>query len=231
MTRRHLDAHDEHTLRALYPHVPTHWVARVLDRTVTATYAAALRLGLRKTDEYLASEHASRLRRGDNVGWAHRFPKGHVPANKGKPMPPEVRAKCARTMFKKGHMGGRAAQLVQPLGALRFDKKHGCLQRKVTTQGRGAQRWKSVHRLVWEAAHGPTPAGHIVVFKPGRHTLKEAEITLDRLELLSRAENMRRNSVHNLPRALVRAVQLRGAIHRQINRRTPQAAPTPEPEA
>lgn len=230
MTRRLWDTHDLTTLRALYPHLPTHWVARVLGRTVTCTYQAAVKRGLRKTPEYLASEHACRLRRGGRVGWAHRFAKGHVPANKGKPMPPEVRAKCARTMFKPGVLRGRAAQLIKPVGALRVDKKTACLQRKVTTAGRGCERWKAVHRLVWEAAHGPLPRGHIVVFKPGRKTLIEAEITLDRLELVSHAENMRRNTVHNQPPEIARAMQLRGALNRQINRlsrKTPEAAPCP----
>lgn len=235
-TRRPWDDHDARTLRALYPHLPTHWVARVLGRTVTTTYQAAVRRGIAKTPEYLASEHACRLRRGDKVGWAHRFAKGHVPANKGKPMSAATRAKCARTMFKPGTLHGRAAQLSKPVGALRIDTKTQCLQRKVTTAGRGGQRWKAVHRLVWESAHGPLPRGHIVVFRPGMKTLAEAEITLDRLELVSHAENMRRNTVHNQPPEIARAMQLRGALNRQINRlsrldagQATDAEPTPCP--
>lgn len=37
-------------------------------------------------------------------GTAHRFPKGHVPANKGRKMNAGVYAKVSATMFKKGHM-------------------------------------------------------------------------------------------------------------------------------
>jgi hypothetical protein len=39
------------------------------------------------------------------------------------------------------------------------------------------RNWVAVHRLVWEQAHGPVPPGHIVVFRPGRHTtdLDESE--------------------------------------------------------
>ncbi len=45
-------------------------------------------------------------------------------------------------------------------------------------------------------------------------------ITLDRLECITRRENMARNTVHNLPKELARLVQLQGAVKRQINKRS-----------
>ena len=80
-----------------------------------------------------------------------------------------------------------------------------------------------MHRLVWMAANGPLPAGHIVVFKPGRRTTELEAITLDAVELISRAENMRRNSVHQLPPELARLVQLRGVLIKTINRKAKEA--------
>jgi hypothetical protein len=80
------------------------------------------------------------------------------------------------------------------------------------------RRWKAVHRLVWEAANGPIPAGHIVVFKPGTKTVAEAEITADKLECITRTENLRRNHPRNKSPELGRLVQLKGAITRQVNR-------------
>ena len=81
-----------------------------------------------------------------------------------------------------------------------------------------------MHRLVWEAACGAVPDGHIVVFRPGRKTTDPDKITLDALELLTRAENMRRNSVHSkYPPEVARLVQLRGALTRQINRKAKEA--------
>jgi hypothetical protein len=76
--------------------------------------------------------------------------------------------------------------------------------------------WLPLHILEWERAHGPLPAGHCLSFKDGdrRH------VDLANLELRTRADNMRRNSVHNLPKALAQTVQLLGALTRQINRRT-----------
>ncbi|BBI51055.1 hypothetical protein HORIV_34760 [Vreelandella olivaria] len=43
------------------------------------------------------------------------------------------------------------------------------------------------------------------------------------LELISRAELMRRNSYLNLPEPLPQIVQLRGALNRKINSRSKQA--------
>lgn len=45
-------------------------------------------------------------------------------------------------------------------------------------------------------------------------------MTLDKLECITFRENMRRNTVHaKYPKELVRLVQLRGALARQINLR------------
>ena len=63
------------------------------------------------------------------------------------------------------------------------------------------------------------PVGYLVVFKRGMFTNVLEEITLDRLELVSRAENMRRNSVHRYGPEIASLHQLRGAVNRQINQR------------
>lgn len=222
-TRRPWDDHDARTLRALYPHVPTQWVARVLARSLLSTYEAAGRARLRKTPAYLASPYASRLRPGDNPGWAHRFRPGHVPANKGKKVSAEVYAKCQPTMFKKGTWSTRNAAMYLPIGTQRVGTD-GYLEQKITDAGRAGQRWRCYHRIVWEAAHGPIPAGHVVAFKPGRFSTDPALITHDALELLTRQDNLARNSLHRLPKELVRVMQLRGALTRQINRKKREPA-------
>ena len=71
---------------------------------------------------------------------------------------------------------------------------------------------------MWEAAHGPIPDGFIVVFKPGLKTAVCEEITLDRLECITRAENARRNHPAQRDPELAKLVQLKGAITRQVNR-------------
>jgi hypothetical protein len=76
-----------------------------------------------------------------------------------------------------------------------------------------------VHELVWVRANGPVPPKHIVVFKPGMRSAVLEEITVDRVECISLAENMKRNTRHNLPPELNEVVQLRSVLTRQINKR------------
>ena len=81
-----------------------------------------------------------------------------------------------------------------------------------------ARRWVAVHRLVWEAANGPIPEGHVVGFLPGRRSNVLEKITLDALELISRGELARRNHPRSRDPDLAKLVQLKGAITRQVNR-------------
>jgi hypothetical protein len=201
-------------LKRRYPHEATATLATDLGITVNACYNKAHSLGLHKTAEYLASPAACRLRRGDNVGAAGRFPPGHVPANKGLRRPGWGPGRMAETQFKRGN----APHTTLPVGSYRF-AKDGTLQRKIgTAKGSNSKRWRGVHELVWVEAHGPVPAKHICVFKPGLRTTVLEEITADRVECISLAENMRRNSYHNYPKPIAELIQLRGALMRKINR-------------
>lgn len=204
-------------MREFYPIMPTEALAKVIGRPARSLYMRAQSLGLRKTPEYLAGPFSCRLRRGTNPGIAFRFKPGQQPWNKGRHY--VAGGRSAETRFKRGQLNGRAAQLVAPVGSYRVTSD-GYLDRKVCTQsGPNTLRWKPVHRLVWIEANGPIPAGHVVVFKPGRRTTELDRITPDALELVRRDELMRRNSVHTrMPPELARLVQLRGALNRKINR-------------
>lgn len=218
--RRRWTPEEDAQLRALYPVTRTSTIAQRLGRSTGKVYQHAFRLGLKKSDAYLASADACRLRRGDNVGARFRYPKGHVPANKGTRRPGFAPGRMAETQFAKGRAAAEAHNY-RPIGTQRVCTKDGYLIRKVTDDPTlfPARRWVAVHRLVWEAAHGPIPEGHRVAFLPGMKTAVESEITLDKLELVTAAEMMRRNTVHNLPKPLADTVRLLGRVRRQINRR------------
>ena len=209
--KRLWEAEDDALMRARYPHEPTTAIAKALRRTTFAINARADKLGLRKSAEYLASPHACRLRRGDNVGAAFRFKKGQAPANKGLRRPGWSAGRMKSTWFPKGHRGSRT----MAIGSTRLCD--GYVYRKVSEiPGVWTRNWKLEHYLVWEAAHGPVPPGHAVVFKD-RDRMNTA---LENLELITRRDNMLRNSVHNLPKPLAHAVQLLGALRRQIRKKT-----------
>ena len=115
-------------------------------------------------------------------------------------------------------MSGAAQHNYVPIGTLRVTQD-GILERKVTDDPtiQTQRRWVPIHRLVWQTAHGPIPPGHIVVYRKGMKTMVEEEITIDRLECITMAENMRRNNVYRDPE-LGKLYQLKGAITRQVNR-------------
>lgn len=218
MIRKFWNALEVEYLVAAYPDTPTEALAATLRRPVRAVYGKARALGLKKSAAYLASPHACRLRRGDNVGAKYRFQPGQKPWNAGLDW--QAGGRSVETRFKPGRKPEEASNY-RPIGSLRLSRD-GYLERKVSDDQSvyPARRWVAVHRLVWEAAHGPVPAGHLVVFRPGQHTTTEAEITLDRVECITRRENMARNTVHNLPKPLAQLVQLQGALNRQINKRS-----------
>jgi hypothetical protein len=122
---------------------------------------------------------------------------------------------CRATQFRAGQMPHNT----QPIGSCRLDRD-GTLQRKISNdKGSNSKRWRGVHELVWIEANGPVPPKHIVVFKPGMRTAELDEITLERVECISLAENMKRNTRHNLPPELNEVIQLRAVLTRQINKR------------
>lgn len=208
-------------MRANYPHVPTQQIADQLGRSPKQIYSQAKNLGLRKSDAYLASPDACRLRMGDAPGWAHRFKPGHETWNRGTKgvsgLHPNTRAHWLRP--------GNKPQTTVPIGSRRITSD-GYLEIKVAdTPGVYTLRWRGVHRLVWEREHGPAPAGMVVTFKAGLRTAVEADITLDALECVTRAELMRRNSVHTRYPELAPVVRAAGVLTRQINRRQKGSAP------
>lgn len=203
----------EAVMIARYPHEKTGKIAADIGMTEEQVFCKAGVLQLRKTPEYLVSQDACRLRRGDNIGAAYRFKKGHITHNKG------VKGihypGCAATQFKPGHKNNKEA----PLGMLLINADNYLARKTSMTINPPARRWVAVHRLVWIEANGLVPDGYIVVFKPGMRSVVLEEITPDRVELISRAENMRRNSSHNYPKEIALLIQLRGALQRKINRR------------
>lgn len=201
---------EEAMLRTLYPHMQTKVIAVILGINLHRVYSKAARMGVDKTAEYLASPAAYRLRRHDAVGFRHRFAKGHVPANKGMRRPGWAPGRMATTQFKKD----QPPRNFLPLQSERLNAD-GYLDRKVGTTGYPPNDWIGVHRLVWMQAHGDIPAGYIVAFKD-RNKMNPA---LENLECISLRENMRRNTIHNLPAPLKEVIRLRGTIVATITKR------------
>lgn len=224
MTARRWNRAEEALLRARYPLEQSALVAAALGRPINSVMQKAHSMGLRKTRETIVRIARERTADPAHPSHAARFQPGTVPWNKGIKGSTGTHPNTRANHFRPGNLNGRAQANRQPVGALRITDD-GTLQRKVAgTVGALYRNWRAVHRIVWEEVHGPVPPGHLVVFKPGRRTTDLKRITLDALELITRAENMRRNSfLTKYPPELARLVQLRGVLSRQINRKAREA--------
>lgn len=217
---------EDRLLRERYPDEPAADLVKALGHPLTSIYQRAKKLGLEKSEAFRKSEKSGQILRGrtNPKMVATQIQPGARPWNKGIKGSYGLHPNCRPTQFRKGKLQGRAAQVVQPIGAERVTKG-GILQRKVNNDMPFQRRWKSVHSLVWEAAFGPIPPGHRVVFLPGQHTSVAAQITPEKLELVTHAELMRRNSYHTrYPKELGLVIQMRGALNRKINRLTKETA-------
>jgi hypothetical protein len=206
---------EEELMRRHYADSLTVDLARVLERDPKYVLAKANAMKLRKNVELIAATASERSRRPDHGGARTRFVKGQAPANKGTKYPKGwAPGDMAKGQFKPGHV----PSTWKPVGT-QVINPDGYLDEKVSeTPGPRHVRWKPVHRLVWERANGPVPAGHTVVFRPGRKTTDPELITLDALELVTRAELMTRNTIHRYGPEVASIHRLRGQIRRQINK-------------
>lgn len=201
-------------LRRLYPDYAADVVGKVIGRPPRSVYQKAAALGIDKSEAFKLSTRSGRIQRGrkDPRMVTTQFKPGLTPWNKGTNY--VAGGRSAETRFKKGSK----PHTTLPIGSYRINKD-GHLQRKVSeASGNSSKRWRCVAELVWVEANGPVPPKHIVVFKPGMRTNVLEQITLDRVECISMAENARRNHPRNKHPELAHLVQLKGAITRQVNR-------------
>ena len=223
MTRRHWTPEDLQQLLALYPDTKTQDIAARLNRPMSSIYSRAAAMKISKSAAFNASAKSGRIQ-----------PNGQGPGAKSTQFKPGQKSWNAG---RKGwQAGGRSIQTqfctgmlppnTVPVGSYRLvTEKNGIqhLEQKMReVPGPNHLRWTPVSRLVWEASHGPVPKGSIVVFKPGQRTVVLAQITLDRVECITRRESARRNHPANSNPELAGLIQLKGAITCQVNRITRQ---------
>lgn len=179
-------------MRDYYPDTEMEDMLQMLpDRTDQAIYSRADFLDLKKSEAYMEKkkqEWGDFLRQ---AGAGTRFKKGHESFNKGIPqeewMSEESIEKTKATRFKKG------------------DKPHntkwdGAVTIRHSHKERGAPpymwirvdegEWKQYQHYLWEEENGPIPDDKILVCKDG-DTLNPHP---DNWELITREENIRRNS-------------------------------------
>lgn len=142
-----------------------------------------------------------------------RIQPGSIPPNKGKKiadyMSPDAIQRIKQTQFHKGNIPHNTKSDFTI--SIRPDNRG--IEYKFIRIKMG--EWIPLHRYNWIQVNGPIPTKMKLVFKDENPMNCE----IDNLELVSYAELMRRNSLHNrYPKDITSLIQLRGALNRQINK-------------
>lgn len=196
-------------LRRRYPDERAEDIAVDLGLDVGRVYGKAHRLGLEKSAAFQASPASGRTY--DGRGAANRFKPGQTSLTKGKKM--GTRGRSGETQFQKGNVTGNAAVVVKPIGYECM--RDGYLVRKVNNDLPFYKRWRAVHQIEWEAVNGPVPSGHALCFKNGNRL----DIRLENLELVTRRELARRNTIHRFPAEVKECMRLVGRIKREVRKK------------
>lgn len=201
-----------------YPTESAADIASCMGLKISTVYNAAQRLGLSKSAEWVAERARQNWQDGlHDTGRATQFQPDQTPWNKGVAGSTGNHPNSRRTQFKPGACPTEAHNY-QPIGSHRVTRD-GYVERKMNDDHPvPARRWVGVHRLVWEAARGRIPDNHVVVFRPGAHTTDPEQITIDRLECISRGELMERNSIQRYPEELRVTMQQIGRLNNRIKR-------------
>lgn len=199
--RRFWTTSEESRLESLYATTPMSQLVEMFGRPKSAIYGKAKELGLKRSAEFLASEHSGRLRRDGNIGTATRFQKEHGTWNKGKPF--AAGGRSTETQFTSGHLPHNHV----PIGT-EVLASDGYLKIKVAEPN----KWEWTHRHNWEAVHGAIPKGMVLVFRTADHT----NCSVDNLELITRRELMSRNTIQRFPPELKQTIRLLGKLKRTI---------------
>lgn len=144
-----------------------------------------------------------------------RIKKGNVPVNKGKKwkdfMSKEGMKASRKTQYKRRHLPHNT--LSDGTISIRHNHKNRNNPPYAWIRIKKA-KWKMLHVKMWEDKYGRVPKNKIIVFKD-KNTMN---ITLSNLEMITKAENMKRNTIHNLPPELKDTAYLIGRLTRQINK-------------
>jgi hypothetical protein len=199
MIRRQYTDEEIETLRRLFPDMKTQDLADQLGWTYRQVANTASRYNIRKSENFKKTIWP---KFDGTEGLPFRFKKGLIPHNKGKKMNPVVYEKCQATMFKKGNKPHN----------IKYDGYE-----RISVDGYREVRLRkgkfaSLHRLIWEQHNGPIPSGMIVVFKD----YNKLNCNIENLMLISRVDNMQRNTIHRYPEELKEIIKINCKLKKRI---------------
>jgi hypothetical protein len=188
----------------LYPNHSSKYIAELLGVTISKVYNTAWGAKVKKSAEYMLTPASGRI---IEPSIPNQFKPGHTPHNKGKQMDAEIYQKVAPTMFKKGNKPANT-------------KPNGTINVRADSSGRLYQyikikdcHWELLQRHVWTKANGEIPKGYVVIFLDGNYLNCE----LSNLQIITRKDNMARNTIQRYPAELQEVMKLTSKLKRKTN--------------
>lgn len=182
-----------------YPNEKAGIIAKDMGIAVCCVYGRAKKLKLCKSAEFFASDASGRT--NGSQGAATRFSKGGASWNRGiKGL--DIGGKATR--FKSGHMPHNH----MAVGSEKI--ADGYIWVKLAEP----KTWKQKHYLVWKEAHGSyPPKGFVLAFRDSN----QMNTALDNLDLVSRQDWIKRNTIHQYPEPLKEVIRLSAKLRRKLN--------------
>lgn len=197
-------------LKKEYPTTQSILIAQKLNRSLGSIYSQAKLQNLKKTEEFNRSESSGRMKDGE-FGKASRFQKNHISFNAGKKwddyMTIQGKAKSLRTTFKKGNLPPNT--LHDGMITTRTDSKTKRTYKFIRI---ALGKWQMLHVYNWEQVNGKLPKDKILAFKGPTD-----DCSLDNLILITRAENMKRNSIQRYPEEIKQTIRVLTKLKKTIN--------------
>jgi hypothetical protein len=195
-------------LKALYP---DHYTSDVADRVgmkIKSCYVKANDLQIKKSEAFIKMELQKQAERLTVHGVKSRFKSGHTSHNKGKKMPEYVYRKAKATMFSPNHLPHNTKYD----GHVRISKD-GYREVRIS---RGLYRLEHLHR--WEEINGKLPKGYCLRSIDGDKLNTEPS----NWQLVSRADNMRLNSIQRYPPEVIEVIKLTAKLKKRIEKHEKQ---------
>lgn len=207
MKLRRFTSEDDKVINEMFLDHKLQDIADKLNRSLGSVYGRTKFLGLNLTPELKHARKMIGIEAGWRGGEKTRFKKGQPAHNKGVKMSLELREKVKHTWFKKGHIPKNHVEI-----GTEITTADGYLKIKVAEPN----KWEFLQRFNWEKENGPIPKGMLVVFKNNNKLNCEPS----NLKLITRAENMNINTIHNYPEDIVKATMTIARLTREINKQT-----------
>jgi len=210
MSRKLWTANELIILKKDYPITPSFLIATKLNRSVRSIYSQANIMGLKKTEEFNSSEFSGRMING-NFGMATRFKKNHIPFNAGKKwddfMSEKSKVNSLKTTFKKGNKPPNT--LHDGIITYRADSRTKRVYKHIRIS---LGKWQMLHVYNWEQINGKLPKGKILAFIGSTD-----DCSVSNLILITRAENMKRNSIQRYPDEIKQTIRTLTKLKKIIN--------------